>query len=146
MNFCSLFLRANSVMSRTKKNRLIQNAPDFCGFRPFGIRSHRVNDVSITFEEYEALKLCDYEMLTQAEAAKMMNISRPTFTRIYESVRRKIATAFAEGSGIGFETGNVEIASWYQCNQCRIAFTPVSGEDKKCPFCKGEEVTEKAGL
>jgi predicted DNA-binding protein (UPF0251 family) len=133
-------------MSRTRKNRLIQMAPHFCGFRPNGIHSQRGADVSITFEEYEALKLCDYELLTQAEAAEMMKVSRPTFTRIYESVRRKVATAFAEGSNIHFEGGNVEIASWYKCDRCMIAFTPASNEAKKCPFCKNEVITNTVGL
>lgn len=133
-------------MSRTPKNRLIQMAPHFCGFRPNGIHRHRGADVTITFEEYEALKLCDYELLTQAEAAEMMKVSRPTFTRIYESVRRKVATAFAEGSNIRFEGGNVEIASWYKCNQCQINFTPASNEAKKCPFCKNEVFTDAVGL
>jgi uncharacterized protein len=125
-------------MARTKKNRLIQMAPHFCGFKPQGVQCKSGSEVFINFEEYEALNLCDYELLTQAEAARMMNISRPTFTRIYESVRRKIAKAFVEGSCINFSGGNVDFASWFKCDHCKITFTLPENSTKICPFCKKE--------
>jgi predicted DNA-binding protein (UPF0251 family) len=129
-------------MSRTKKTRFIQMAPHFCGFKPQGIQCKTGTEVLIHFEEYEALKLCDYELLTQAEAAKMMNVSRPTFTRIYESVRRKIAKAFIEGSHIRFEGGNVDIARWYKCEKCKITFSLNENASETCPLCKKDLVTE----
>lgn len=144
MNICSLYLCQISSMTRTKKNRLIQMAPHFCGFNPQGVQCKVGSEVFINFEEYEALNLCDYELLTQAEAARMMNISRPTFTRIYESVRRKIATAFVEGSCIRFEGGTVAIANWYKCDSCKITFTLSDNAEKACPFCKKEIITENA--
>ena len=129
-------------MARTKKNRLIQKAPHFAGFRPQGAQNKSRTEVFINFEEYEALNLCDYELLTQAEAAQMMNVSRPTFTRIYESARRKIAKAFVEASSIRFEEGNVEIAHWYHCDHCKITFTLIENAPKVCPLCKNDEITE----
>lgn len=129
-------------MTRTKKDRLIQMAPHFNGYKPQGIQSKTGADICINFEEYEALNLCDYELLTQAEAAKLMSISRPTFTRIYESVRRKIAKAFVEGSCIYFEGGNFSVADWYQCDHCKITFTLSENSIKQCPFCKAFELTQ----
>jgi len=129
-------------MSRTKKNRIIQMAPHFDGFKPQGVQGKKGEDVLVNFEEYEALKLCDHELLTQAEAAQMMNISRPTFTRIYESVRRKVARAFVEGSNIRFEGGNFDIAKWYRCEKCNITFTLSDKSAHCCPFCKDELVME----
>lgn len=117
-------------------------APHFNGFKPLGLQSIPGDEVCIKFEEYEALKLCDYELLTQAEAARLMNVSRPTFTRIYESVRRKIAKAFIEGSSISFEGGNFILAKWYKCNPCRMTFTISKGSDACCPICKRQEITE----
>ena len=95
----------------------------------------------INIEEYEALKLCDYEHLTQAEAAELMNISRPTFTRIYESVRSKIARAFIEGLPITYEGGDSLIAEWYTCDKCEIIFTLKNIGGKSCPLCKSKEIT-----
>ena len=129
-------------MARNKKDRLIQMAPNFCGFRPQGIQSKPGSEVLINFEEYEALNLCDYELLTQAEASKLMNISRPTFTRIYESVRRKIAKAFIEGSYITFEDGNSTVSDWLKCNKCQISFTISNKADNFCPICKTQVITE----
>jgi uncharacterized protein len=143
LNICSLYLQKIFQMSRTKKNRFIQMAPHFSGFKPLGVQRKSGIEVLINFEEYEALKLCDYELMTQAEAAEMMNISRPTFTRVYESVRRKIAKAFIEGSSIHFEGGNVEIVSWYKCDHCKISFTIPDNEARCCPFCKTELLNEK---
>lgn len=129
-------------MARIKKDRFIQMAPHFSGFNPQGVQKRNETEVFINFEEYEALNLCDYELMTQAEAAKMMNVSRPTFTRIYESVRRKIAKAFIEGSFIRFEGGNVAFASWYKCGNCKITFTVNEDSSKVCPLCKNILVTE----
>lgn len=137
MNKCSLSLHKITTMARTVKNRLIQMAPHFCGFTPYGNLRKNLNEVHIDFAEYEALKLCDYELLTQAEAAKIMNVSRPTFTRIYESVRRKIALAFIDGSNITFEEGKVDIADWKKCENCKITFTITNTDNTVCPFCKG---------
>lgn len=117
-------------------------APHFDGFRPQGVQGKKAADVLVNFEEYEALKLCDYELMTQAEAALMMNISRPTFTRIYESARRKIAKAFVEGSSIRFEGGNFDVAKWYSCDKCNITFSLSDKSAKHCPFCKNELITE----
>jgi predicted DNA-binding protein (UPF0251 family) len=129
-------------MARNKKDRLIQMAPHFCGFKPQGIQSKPGSEVSINFEEYESLNLCDYELLNQAEAAKLMNISRPTFTRIYESVRRKIAKAFIEGSSILFEDGNSSVSDWLKCSNCQITFTVLDNSDKCCPVCKSNVITK----
>jgi predicted DNA-binding protein (UPF0251 family) len=125
-------------MARNKKDRLIQMAPNFTGFKPYGVQCKAGPEVSISFEEYEALNLCDYELLNQSEAAKLMKISRPTFTRIYESVRRKIAKAFIEGSSIHFENGNSIISGWYKCSNCEITFTLSDNADKCCPVCKSK--------
>lgn len=129
-------------MARTKKERIIQMAPSFCGFKPQGVQCKCGSDIYISFEEYEALNLCDYELLKQSEAAKLMNVSRPTFTRIYESVRRKIAKAFMEGSCIHFEEGNAVILDWFKCKNCQITFNLINSIYKYCPICKSEIITE----
>ena len=59
----------------------------------------------ILFEEYEALRLADYEAFKHDEAAQRMNVSRATFARIYEKVRKKIAQAFVESRPIKFDAG-----------------------------------------
>jgi predicted DNA-binding protein (UPF0251 family) len=132
-----------NIMARTRKERLIQMAPHFSGFKPVGVQCKKAAEVFIQFEEYEAINLCDYELLTQAEAAKLMKISRPTFTRIYESARRKVAKAFVEGGCIHFEEGNTIVEhAWFRCNKCKITFSLPDESNHVCPFCKSKEITE----
>jgi len=127
-------------MSRTKKHRLVQKAPNFSGFKPFGVQKVNDAEISLNFEEYEAVKLCDYELLTHAEASVLMNVSRPTFTRVYESARRKIAKAFVEASAICFEGGKVVFDTlWYKCDNCKITFTISEGKLQECPLCHSTE-------
>ena len=53
--------------------------------------------ITIEHDEYEAFKLAAYDRLLQEEGAAKMEISRPTFTRIYNSAIQKIAQAIVEG-------------------------------------------------
>lgn len=90
---------------RKKRCRHILNPPKMEGYNPLN-SSHQKASVIVLFEEYEALRLADYQGLKHDEAAKLMNVSRPTFARIYESVRKKIAKSFVESRPIEFEVGN----------------------------------------
>jgi len=89
------------------------------GFKPFGIPMRELGSVDLLFEEFEALRLADYENLTQEEAAVKMHISRPTFTRLYDKARKKIAKAFVEGKAILIRGGTFITENyWYRCDNC----------------------------
>jgi predicted DNA-binding protein (UPF0251 family) len=62
----------------------------------------------LTIDELEAIRLADLEGLAHEAAARRMNVSRPTFGRIVEGARRKVAEALVHGRGIGFEGGVVQ--------------------------------------
>ncbi|NJK95107.1 MAG: DUF134 domain-containing protein [Bacteroidales bacterium] len=133
-------------MPRQKRNRKIANPPLFKGFKPMGIPDERA-PVFIHYEEYEAIRLCDYELHGQVEAAKLMEVSRPTFTRIYESARRKVAQAFAEGKPVIFEGGKVYFDSgWFVCNSCGCWFNnpETEGAVESCPLCGSIEIAQCA--
>lgn len=124
-------------MGRKKIRRLIQMAPHYSGLRPLGSQNKKITEaVILHFEEFEAIKLCDYEFLSQLEAAEVMNISRPTLTRIYENARRKIAIALIEGREIYFDEGDTQITEWNECKKCKIVFTTTAHSTKNCPFCE----------
>jgi len=110
--------------------------PVLQGFQPMGVCSDEDGSVSIQYEEFEALKLADYENLSQAVAAQKMGISRPTFTRIYNVVRKKIAHAFVEGKPICFEGGVVSFnQSWYRCKECHHVFSLTKNKNRICSKC-----------
>ena len=73
-------------MPRPKPIRRVINPPHFKGFRPMG-PAVNCAPVILNYEEYEAIRLNDFELLGQVEAAGIMGVSRPTYTRIYESAR-----------------------------------------------------------
>jgi predicted DNA-binding protein (UPF0251 family) len=69
--------------------------------------------VVLTLDELEAIRLADLEGLAQEEAARRMNVSRPTFGRIVEQARRKVAEGLVHGRGIAFEGGVVKFRPPY---------------------------------
>lgn len=91
--------------------------------------------VVLYYEEYEAIRLTDYEDLTQEEAAEKMNISRPTFTRLYNKARKTIAKAFIEAKAIIIQGGTFTTDDyWFKCEECHevmITLKPIS-ECRKC--------------
>ncbi len=125
-------------MARPKNFRTVFEPPKFKGYQPHGYYANKKDPVFLAFEEYTALRLCDYELLTQAHAAHAMNISRPTFTRLYESARRKIAEAFAEARAIEVEKGNAWFDSdWFHCKACNVFFNNPGNKftSSECPIC-----------
>ena len=78
---------------RPKNIRKVNDMPVAAGFKPIGLNGCCKNTIFLHFEEYEAIRLCDYEMKTQQEASVSMGVSRPTLSRIYVSARQKIAKA-----------------------------------------------------
>lgn len=126
-------------MPRIKTPRKLSGLPAIKGFRPYGpdINKQAVA-IILHFEEYEAVKLCDYEGLNHNMAARLMQVSRPTFTRIYASARNKIAQAFVEGRPIEVEGGSAYFDSnWFKCTICGCFFNQVdpSQQLEACPLC-----------
>lgn len=122
-------------MPRPQKSRKICNPPKMEGFKPFGIASFDTERIIIHYDEFETIKLVNYEKLSQDEAAERMDISRPTLTRIYNSALFKIARAFVEGKSIVIEGGNFQLEKdWYKCKKC---FKLIEGIEnhRKCAGC-----------
>ena len=94
---------------RPKLIRKINHHPVVSGFKPYGFLPDKKvsGSVFLHYEEYESIRLCDYEKLSQQEASVYMNVSRPTLSRIYTSARNKIAQAFVEGKRLIIEGGKV---------------------------------------
>jgi predicted DNA-binding protein (UPF0251 family) len=131
-------------MARPKRTRRINNPPHFKGFRPIGLPEEN-DPVVINYEEYEAIRLSDFELNGHVEASKIMGISRPTYTRIYESARRKVAQAFVQGRAIVFEGGKVYFDSdWYSCHSCGCWFNRLDKEVelKRCSLCGSAKIEQ----
>ena len=96
-------------MTRPCCLRHVNHAPAAVYFKPAGVPACLLEQVTLTLDEVEALRLADLQGLYQAPAAEQMKISRPTFTRIIEVARRKVAEALIHGKALRLEGGAVVI-------------------------------------
>lgn len=139
------------MVGRPKRLRRMALPPVLSGFRPCGLAKgwRRMEPVVLHFDEYEALRLCDFEGRTQEEAADSMQVSRPTLTRICMSARRKMAQALVEGRHLHIEGGEFYLESERcHCGECGAYFDAktAEGEQRCCPLCghgfPAEDVSE----
>jgi predicted DNA-binding protein (UPF0251 family) len=82
------------------KPRFIGMEPHVRSFKPVDRveKSVQMSDpITLDFDEFEALRLVDYEGLTQEEAAQRMKISRGTVWRCVDSARKKVISMLVEG-------------------------------------------------
>lgn len=87
-------------MPRPQKQRRIRGSPNASYFKPAGIRMTELTESSLELEEFEAIRLIDFEKISQTEAGKKMKISQSTLSRILSSGRKKIADAIVNGKAI----------------------------------------------
>jgi len=129
-------------MPRRTRLRKVVAPPEFKGYKPYG--THKVSNehIELLYEEYEAIKLSDYDLMNHKEASELMGVSRATFARIYESARRKIAMAFVETKEIRTVYGNTQMdESWFLCNACHARFTiPKTLKQDICPMCSSDQI------
>ena len=78
-------------------------------FTPAGVPACTLEQVTLTLDEVEALRLADLNGLYQEQAAAKMKISRPTFSRIVEEARRKVADALIHGKALRLKGGIVRM-------------------------------------
>ncbi|MFH1456558.1 MAG: DUF134 domain-containing protein [Patescibacteria group bacterium] len=87
-------------MPRPRLCRRIKFNPHITYFKPQGIPMRSLEEIELTAEEVEALRLKNIEELEQIECAKKMNTSQSTFQRILTSAYKKISQAIIEGKAI----------------------------------------------
>ncbi|MDI6893521.1 MAG: DUF134 domain-containing protein [Bacillota bacterium] len=97
-------------MPRPPIPRLVEHIPEVTYFKPAGIPLRLLEEVELTVDELEAIRLKDIEGLEQEEAAGRMGIARTTFRRVLVSARAKIAEALVRGKAIRIEGGTFTAA------------------------------------
>jgi hypothetical protein len=109
-------------------------------FRPEGAIPPCPDEVLLSIDEYESLRLADLEGLYQEQAAHRMNVSRQTFGRIVEAARRKVADVIVNGKILKIEGGSVSMKAEKpaHCPRCRRALSPDCGKrnEMSCPHCR----------
>jgi len=100
-------------MARPIKRRRVCSLPDNKRFGPLNIPGELREFITLRIDEYEALRLIDYEGLTQEECAKQMAVARTTIQGIYIAARKKISMLFVEGKTIIIEGGEYHLCDEY---------------------------------
>ena len=101
--------KAKNMSPRPIRCRKVGREPIFTFFKPAGVPGNALAEIVLSIDEMEAIRLKDYEELDQIKSAEKMGISQPTFQRIYNSARKKIADAMINGKAMRIEGGNYRI-------------------------------------
>lgn len=93
-----------SPRPKKPRNCACPHRPPGCSvFKPAGIPLKDLERTSLHHDEFEALRLCDSERLTQEEAGKRMGVSRGTVQRLVSNGRKKLIDAIALGLALVVE-------------------------------------------
>jgi len=118
--------------------------PEVAYFKPRGIPLTKLDEVILTVDEFESIRLADIEGMYQDEAAKEMNVSRQTFGNIVKSAHRKIADALVKGKAIKIKGGVYQMAGMrkFKCYECRHIWENAygSGRPGECPKCQSKNI------
>lgn len=130
---------------RPIKERHIEKMPPVTQFKPVGVPLFAVDEIVITVEEMEAIRLADVEELDQGPASLLMGISRPTFHRILTKAHTKIAQALWQGKSLRVDGGTYRVKCCegdrkFHCGACGHKWTVPKGTGERgcqmhCPAC-----------
>jgi len=90
-------------MPRPRLRRRVRGRPNSSYFKPAGIPMSSIDEVIVTIDEFEAIRLIDFQEISQKQAASKMQISQPTLSRILKSARKKISDSIINGKAIRIE-------------------------------------------
>jgi len=93
-------------MPRPRKWRRVCRLPENASFGPLGCGGIAEEAVTMTVEEYEAIRLIDLEDLTQEECANQMNVARTTVQAMYNDARKKLADVLVNGRALVISGGD----------------------------------------
>ena len=139
-------------MPRPTKWRRVGFVPEVTHFKPAGVPLHSIDEVCLSIEEAEAIRLKDLENLEQEECAQKMRISRPTYHRVLGSARKKLADALLNGKAIRIEGGNYEMATRrFRCSrnghEWDVPFEEmVKSPPIACPTCESPNIQPAPGF
>ena len=140
-------------MPRPVKWRKVSFIPGVRCFLPTGVPQYELVEVILKIEELEAIRLKDLEGLEQEACAAQMEVSRPTFQRILNIAREKVADALIKGKAIRIEGGNftsnicpvVCMNCGYEWKESFENYRKILDGNYSCPKCDSKEVVCQHG-
>ena len=130
-------------MSRPQKNRTVQEPPKIQGMKPIGVPASFLDKVILSIDEYEAIRLADFKGLEHEKASEIMGISRPTFTRLIEKARCKLAESIVAVKELIIEGGSFSFVNdLIRCLDCGEVsrFDDTNFIPETCPNCDSRNI------
>lgn len=106
-------------MPRPRKWRTVCCVPERTLFGPLGPGKENSSIVSMTVEEYETIRLIDFEGMTQEECAASMGVARTTVQRIYNDARKKLSGVIVNGDIVQIGGGDFRLPENDDTGTCR---------------------------
>jgi len=100
-------MRRRRQVGRPQHSRWIKQVPEITRFKPSGVPVRVLEQIRLTIDELEAIRLADLKGLYHEQAAEKMKVSRQTFGRIINSAHKKVAEALVIGKTIIIEGGAI---------------------------------------
>ena len=126
-------------MARPQRCRRICREPEYLRFVPEGIPAR--DCVVLTLDEFEVLRIVDYEKRTHEQCAALMDVSRTTVTEIYESARGKLADCLVNGRSLEIAGGNIRLCDGSVKARCgRHCRRSDCIQTEPAPIAKGENM------
>ena len=125
-------------MPRRKRHRLVTKEPPVSVYKPAGIPAMELEEILISIDEFEALRLADFEGLSQRDASIAMEISQPTFNRVLSAARHKVASGLVQGYVLRIEGGRYRLADGtgiLECIDCGATVDVSSEDQSSCQAC-----------
>jgi len=96
-------------LARPPKKKLIEEIPKYTLFGSINPKPSDKRIIIMKLEEYETIRLIDYEGKVQQECAHLMDVSRTTVQKLYNDARAKIASSLLLGLKLKIQGGNFDI-------------------------------------
>jgi len=138
-------------MARPKKIRYVNFEPNVRYFKPRAVPLIRLEEVELTIDELETIRLSEIMKLSQLDAAAEMNVHQSTFQRTLARAREKIADALVNGKAIKIKGGDYKMPGGdgtgpFEGGRGRMGGAFAAGPQGKCvcPKC-GFETAHSRG-
>ncbi len=134
-------------MPRPKRCRWVLSEPGATFFKPRGVPMRVLDQVVLTLDEVEALRLADLEQRYHQDAAASMKVSRQTFGRIVAAARHKVAEALVHGKALVIRHGaGVQRLVGLLCPSCGFRWEVIpEGTTVSCPACGSSIEIDRKG-
>lgn len=130
-------------MARPPIERAVGALPPATLFKPAGIPSRDLEQLTLGVDELEAIRLVDLEGLSHEQAASVIGVSRQTVGRVLEAGRAKVADALVTGKAILIGGGPYRVEPRRLCcRACGTVWLPAHGEAPQapCPSCGSTDI------